>query len=54
MLKLKLPNFLKKKELSPIDKELKKYPMRKRKRLKFLWEEYQNGKILKFEEKPKK
>jgi hypothetical protein len=47
MLKIKLPSFLKRKEVSPLDIELKKYKKKDRERLRALYEQYQNGNILK-------
>ena len=51
MLKIKLPKLFKKKEISPLEKELKKYPKKKKARLKFLLEEYEKGNVLKIQEK---
>ena len=34
-----------------LKKELKKFPRKKRKRLRFLWEEYNKGNVLKIVEK---
>lgn len=46
-----LLNLFKKKEISPIDKELKKYPRRDRERLKRLWEQWEKGEYLKINKK---
>jgi hypothetical protein len=54
MLNLKLPrflNFLKRKPLTPIEIELKKYPKKDRARLRELWEQWEQGKYLKVETK---
>lgn len=42
--------ILKKKELSELDLELKKYPKKRRVRMKELYDQYQKGMILKINE----
>jgi hypothetical protein len=39
----RLKNLFKRKQLDPIDVELKKYPKKDRKRLKELWQQWQSG-----------
>lgn len=46
MLKIKLPSFLKRKEVSPLDIELKKYKKKDRERLRTLYEQYQKGNVV--------
>jgi hypothetical protein len=48
---MKLLNFLKRKEKKPIEKELKKYPRKKRKHLRQLWEQWEQGNYIKIQEK---
>jgi hypothetical protein len=49
MLKIKLPKIFKRKEKTPLEIELKKYPRKRRARLRELYEQYEQGKILKIE-----
>ena len=47
---LNIFKFFKKKEISEAEKEILKQPKKRRKRLRELWKQYEQGKILKIEE----
>lgn len=54
MPRITLPSFFKKKEETPLDIELKKYPKKDRSRLKELFLQWESRKVVKIEEYGKK